>query len=132
MRFLLLLAAPLAALPALGGCSDSCSNTTVTQLDAPGGQHSVTLFQRDCGASTGFTTQISIHDRGSAPSGRGNIFVADADHGAAAVGDWGGPWAEMRWLAPDHLQIRYAEKSRIFNQIEQRDGIRISYEAVAR
>lgn len=38
----------------------------------------------------------------------------------------------MRWLAPDHLLIRYAAKSRLFEQQEEVSGVKISYQQVAR
>ena len=90
------------------------------------------MFQRDCGATTGFSTQVSVVAQGEQPSGSGNAFRADDDHGAAAAGTWGGPWAEIRWLAPDQLLIRYAAKSRLFEQEDEVSGIRISYQQVNR
>ena len=120
------------ALIALSGCSDGCKNSRVSRVDAPDGLNSAVMFQRDCGATTSFTTQISVVRRGSEPTGGGNTFRADADHGAAARGDWGGPWAEMRWLAPDHLLIRYAVKSRLFEQRAEVAGVKISYQELAR
>ena len=112
----------------LGACSDQCANTIVSKIDSPDGAHSAVLFQRDCGASTGFSTQISIIDRGAAPSGSGNTFRADDDHGAARAGDWGGSWASATWLAKDRLLIRYAHKSRIFEQASEVDGVHVTYE----
>lgn len=114
----------------LAGCSDVCSNGIISRTDAPGGRHSAVLFQRDCGATTGFSTQVSITDDGTV-SGSGNVFRADDDHGAASDGRWGGPWAEIRWIAPDRLLIRYAAKSRVFQQAESVDGVRVSYQPVA-
>ena len=93
---------------AVSGCTDGCGNTVVRQADAPDGKHSAVMFQRDCGATTGFSTQLSIVRAGEPPAGAGNTFRADDDHGAASAGDWGGPWAEMSWLAPDRLLVRYA------------------------
>ncbi len=119
-------------LAALTGCSDVCRNNVVQRLSAPYGRHQAIMFQRDCGATTGFSTQISVIDRGERATGSGNAYRADADHGAAAVGHWGGPWAEVRWLAPDHLVVRYAENSRIFEQDDRVSGIRISYRSVSR
>lgn len=119
-----------ALLPLVGGCSDACTNTVVTSAVAPDGRHSAALFQRDCGATTGFSSQISLVAPGEDPSGAGNVFRADDDHGAAVAGTWGGPWAEMKWLAADHLLIRYATKSRVFNRADHVDGIRLTYQAV--
>ena len=107
---------PIVGLCALGACSDNCTNSVITRADDPTGTRSAVIFNRDCGATTGFSTQISIIEKGEQLSGGGNTFRADDDHGAATVGAWGGPWAEMKWLAPDHLLIRYASNSRIFEQ----------------
>lgn len=121
-----------AGLFALSGCSDGCTNSPISRADAPDGQHSAVMFQRDCGATIGFSTQISVLEHGKEPTGGGNTFRADANHGAAAAGDWGGPWAEMRWLAPDHLLVRYAAKSRLFEQQQEVSGVKISYQQVPR
>ena len=58
--------------------------------------------------------------------------MADDDHGAAADGGWGGPWIAVTWLAPKHLLIRYAAKSRIFKKAENVEGVLVSYEATKR
>lgn len=118
-------------LGATAGCSDTCSNKLVQVVKAPGGQHADALFQRDCGATTGFSTQVSVLTPGDKVSGGGNAFQADDDHGAAPVGEWQGSWAELRWLSADHLLIRYAAKSRVFKRDDQAGGVRISYSEVA-
>jgi hypothetical protein len=102
----------------------------VAQIGAPGGQHAAVLFQRDCGATTRFSTQVSIIGAGDGLSGAGNAYSADDGHGAAFIGSWGGPWTEMKWLAPDHILIRFDAKSRIFLQAVQVNGIRVTYEPV--
>lgn len=114
----------------LSACSDMCANSVVSRASSPDGQHDAVLFQRDCGATTGFSTQVSILGAGDQPSGSGNAFRADDDHGSARAGDWGGSWAELRWLAPDHLLVRYAAKSRIFEQDDVVSGVKITYEPV--
>lgn len=50
----------LAVLLILGGCSDTCGNTAVSRLLASDEQHEAVMFKRDCRATTGFSTQISI------------------------------------------------------------------------
>jgi hypothetical protein len=120
----------VALLAHLGGCSDTCSNDVVAHANAPDGQHQAALFLRDCGATTGFSTQVSIIGSGQEPSGTGNAYRADDDHGAAFVGSWGGPWAEVKWLAADHILIRFDAKSRIFQRADQVNGVRVTYEAV--
>jgi len=90
------------------------------------------MFQRDCGATSGFSTQVSVLEDGDEPSGGGNTYRADDDHGAAELGNWGGPWAEITWLTPNHLLVRYAAGSRIFEQDEEVAGVNVSYEPVNR
>jgi len=116
MRRILLSRLPLLAMPLLGACSDMCGNAVVRVATSPDGRFDAVLFQRDCGATTGFSTQISVLRRGDRPSGTGNAFIADTDHGRARGGPWGGPWAGMRWLGPDRLLVRYARHARIFRQ----------------
>lgn len=115
---------------ALGACSDMCSNEVVTRLASPDGEREAVMFQRDCGATAGFSTQVSILETGELLSGRGNTFRADDDHGAAERGAWGGSWAEMKWLASDRLLIRYATNSRLFEQDDSVSGVVVSYEGV--
>jgi hypothetical protein len=122
---------PLLAFSLLaGGCSDMCGNTIVSQVTSPDGRRNAVMFQRDCGATTGFSTQVSILNAGKPLSGIGNVFRADDDHGAARAGEWGGPWTEIKWLAPDHLQVLYAAKSRLFAQEKDVSGVKITYQAI--
>ncbi|WP_157136814.1 hypothetical protein [Sphingomonas sp. PAMC 26617] len=123
-------AALLATLMICSGCSDACQNTVVSRNLSPDGTHVAVLFQRDCGATTGFSTQISILDAKDKPLGGGNAFVADDDHGAARIGNWEGSWADIKWLSPERLRIRYATKSRLFKQKERVSGVIISYQMV--
>jgi hypothetical protein len=128
----MLLAAGLLSLTGCFDLSSGCANSIISRADAPDGLHSAVMFQRDCGATTGFSTQISVLKPEQEPSDGGNAFIADADHGAAATGEWGGPWAEIRWLDNTTLLIRFASGSRIFEQSKQVSGVRINYQAVGR
>lgn len=121
---------PMLAFLALSGCSDACQDTVASSSLSPNGALAAVLFQRDCGATTGFSTQISILQPDDKPTGGGNVFIADDNHGAARVGSWDGSWAEATWLASDHLLIRYAAKSRLFKRSDSVSGVKISYQMV--
>jgi len=114
------------------GCSDGCGNTIVTSKEAPDARHAAVLFQRNCGATTGFSTQISVLNAGKQPTGSGNAFNADDDHGAAQAAPWGGPWAELVWLSPSRLLVRYDAMARVFQRSEAVSGVQISFEPVVR
>jgi hypothetical protein len=115
----------------MGGCSDfPCGNQIIKEETAPDGRTRAVLFQRDCGATTAFSTQISILKIGEALSGPGNVFVADTNHGAAAATDWGGPWADARWLSPSDLLITHDEKARIFKSEYHQSSINVTFEKI--
>ena len=118
--------------PILAGCSDGCANRVLATQVSPDGQYSAVLFERNCGATTPFATHVSILRKGERLSGSGNTFTADANHGAASTGDWGGPWASIAWLSPSKLVVKYADGSRSFRREEEVAGVNISYEPVRR
>ncbi|MEH3146073.1 MAG: hypothetical protein PGN34_12160 [Methylobacterium frigidaeris] len=122
----------VAALLLAGGCSPSCDETVIARSDAPDGRRGAVVLRRDCGATTGSSTRVAILSPGDLPSDAGTVFSADDDHGAAAPGDGGGPWAEARWLTADHLLVSHAARSRVFRQSGEAAGVRISYRAVDR
>ena len=116
----------------VSGCSDVCQNSTVSTAAAPSGDLKAVLFQRDCGSTTGFSSQVSVTGPDEAPSGGGNVFIADTDHGVANAASWGGPWVELRWVSPQELLIRYDAKARLFAQNATVSGVTVTYEKVTR
>ena len=86
------------------------------------------IFQRDCGATTGFSTQISILPAQAQLGGDGgNVFVADTDHGAAPSDGVGGPEVHVRWLADDHLEVLHHVQARVFRSEARVGQVRITY-----
>lgn len=128
---MLKLATPLLIL-SLTGCSDTCSNDVQRAVDAPDGKLTAFLFQRDCGATTDFSTQVSVVDFCDRPSGAGNVFVADTDRGATQREAWGGPWADITWISPKHLLVGYDARSSVFKQNQEVSGVRITFKKVRR
>ena len=122
----------IVAMFGLAGCADLCGNQIVSRVNSPDGKLSAVLFQRDCGATTGFSTQISIVPVGQALSGAGNVFQADDDHGSATAADWGGPWADLHWISSDQLRVRYDGKSRVFETNAHVSGVDVRFEKVTR
>lgn len=84
------------------------------------------MFMRECGATTDFTTQVSV-DAGLL-QWVGNAFVADAYNGGKR-GSWGGPWATMKWVAPDHLLATYDKQARVFTRNSTVEGVTVTFEA---
>jgi hypothetical protein len=58
-----------------------CENELVGEHTSPDGQYKAVLFVRDCGATTGFNTQVSLlRSNQHLKNGSGNLFIADTDH----------------------------------------------------
>ena len=84
--------------------SDVCGNDLVAEHLSPDGKAKLLIFQRDCGATTGFSTQASLVAAEAKLSGSsGNLFIADTDHGIAPSGPGGGPDLRVRWEGPKRL-----------------------------
>jgi hypothetical protein len=99
------------------GCADLCRNDEVGRVASPDQKVEAVIFQRDCGATTDFSTQISIIPKGGRlPREAGNVFIADTDHGKAPSASWGGPSAEVAWLTNRTLRIVSHPGARIFQQ----------------
>jgi len=116
---------------ALWGCVDPCGNQVVDEQLSPDGKHRVVLFQRDCGAVTDYSTQVSVLSAGQKlPDLAGNTFVAEVDRGKseqAARGPWGGPDVEVHWASANALRILYAPGSRLLTAEHLIEGVRVSY-----
>ena len=117
------------AMALTSGCSNACRNDIVSIAAAPGGKRQVAMFTRNCGATTGNSTQVSVLGANEAPTAAGNAFVADRGTVATA---WGGPWAEVVWLGPTRLLIRYDSRARVFLKAPRVGSVTISYQPVTR
>ncbi|MGH7027640.1 hypothetical protein [Brevundimonas sp.] len=114
------------------GCSNGCGNNILANVASPNGNLSAVVFERSCGATTGYSTQVSVLPSGSLPSSAGNAFVADTDGRAAAFDASGAPWAEVVWVGDDRLTVRHDAEARVFTQNREVSGVQISYQAVER
>jgi hypothetical protein len=107
-----------------------CANEPLGEVLSPDGARKAVVFQRDCGATTGFSTQVSVIASSSSTldNSSGNVFVADTDHGSASAGPGGGPWVSVHWLAPDQLLVRHQANARVFKAELQFRAVHIRYE----
>ncbi len=106
-----------------------CGNEVLNRETSPDGKHVVFTFERDYGATTGFSTQVSVllarndltNDDG------GNVFVCDTDHGEAPPGPGGGPDVKVEWMDERHLKISYHQRARVFLKRDVIEGTSITY-----
>lgn len=108
---------------------DMCGNQIIEEVLSPDQQNKVTIFERDCGATTGFSTQASIISaQGFLPNQGGNLFVSDTDHGKAPSGPGGGPKVEVTWKDNHSLILRHHKNVRISKAENKMKDFYIVYE----
>jgi hypothetical protein len=110
----------------LGGFG-GCGNDLLKTISSPSGGRKLVIFQRDCGATTGFSTQASLLPARDRLRGSGNVFIADTDHGRAPSGPGGGPQLDARWIAEDMLELRYHPQARVFLADSVQPGVTIRF-----
>lgn len=93
-----------------------CGNDIVSELPSPDKRFKAVVFQRDCGATTGFSTQISIipfNEKLGDDSG-GNIFVANDNNGNAPLSDKGTIQTDAQWKDSSRLRIIYDKRAKVY------------------
>ncbi len=100
----------------LCGCS-MCGNEIGYEELSPDGKFKAVVFERDCGATTRASTQISILPKSeSLTNEAGNIFIAKGDLRIA-----------MQWISTTELSVTYPPGTTVFRKQEQKDGITIRF-----
>ena len=104
---------------------DLCGNERLAEYPSPDGKVKVIVFERDCGATTDFSTQASIVPASAElPSGVGNLFVADTNHGSAPSGVGGGPELRVRWIDERTVELAHHVLARVNKAAPKVGGVR--------
>jgi hypothetical protein len=102
-----------------------CNNEIRRELASPNGKMKAVVFQRDCGATVGFNTQVSVLPSGSKlPNDGGNVFVADGGQGNAPSG----PFVAVSWINDTELLVTYDKQTRVFHNESSVGNIRVRYD----
>ena len=116
----LFVAALVAALSSALGCGwdPLCGNVELARHPSPDRKREVLVFQRNCGATTGYVTHVSLVDSGDAldDNDDGNLYIEDEDLGGI----------EVRCHGPRAVVIR--AQGPAFRAETEFDGISIRYE----
>ncbi len=77
---------------------DMCGNEVYSEVLSPDGEYKAVVFQRDCGATTGFSTQVSIiHSGVNLKNEGGNVYIIDGHPRDTLL--------VARWLSDAELRI---------------------------
>ncbi|MFK5707527.1 DUF5412 family protein [Lysinibacillus boronitolerans] len=94
---------------------DMCGNEIIQEVPSPNGKKVAYLFNRDCGATTSVSFQLSIMNKDDKlPNKSGNTFVSDGEF-------------TIEWINEKNLRINYKESSRIYEKDTRVNGIKIKY-----
>lgn len=89
------------------------------------------VFRRSCGATTGFSTEVSvIGPNEPLPTGDviGNVFaVGDTSRHRAEISFEDVLSLNVEWMSPRVLQITHSARADVFRQQHERGGVRILY-----
>lgn len=99
-----------------------CANTVVAESPSPDGRWKALVFERDCGATTRASLQVSVLPAGGALGDEGgNVFA-----GELAESGGGGAPLGMRWLGPDLLQLSHSPHLKVIRAEAAVGGVRIA------
>jgi hypothetical protein len=99
---------------------DMCANSVLTESVAPSGRLKAVVFERDCGATTNFSTQVSILPASETLSNEGgNVFVADRVGGI-----------RLSWRSDAQLRIEHHANARLFKTETLYKNVGIEYASV--
>jgi hypothetical protein len=105
------------ALTLLGGCGAVCENEIVQTVSSPSGKMKAVVFNRGCGATVGFSTQVSLLPASaSLPNAGGNVLV---------VGDK--IPLKIEWESDEGVRIAGQLDSQIFKREESVSGVQVAY-----
>jgi len=110
----------VASLIGLSACGpDSlCGNKILAETLSPDGKMKAVLFTRDCGATTGYSTQISVIPQAKKlPNDGGNVFIIDGE-----------PTITLRWGDDGLRVISGGVHKTAIKALTEIDGIRVAYE----
>lgn len=113
----------------LGGL---CGSTVVQTFPSPDQQHDAVLYELNCGATTSFSTQVSLVRHGEVIKDEaGNMFTADDNDHQAPLGPGNVVRVDLRWLAPDSLELTYDPRAQIFQRADRIGRVWVLYRPFA-
>jgi hypothetical protein len=101
----------------LCGCSP-CENEVTQSVLAPSGRLKAVVFNRGCGATVGFNTQVSILEAGrQLPDDGGNVLIVDDKVKFS-----------LQWTSDTTLNISGSLATRAFKKESEVAGVEVSYD----
>jgi hypothetical protein len=94
---------------------DMCGNDILQKVPSPSGDNVAYVFERSCGATTGFSPQLSILDKDDDfQNESGNTFRSDKDF-------------SIEWVDEKSLKVIYDKSSETYEMDKKVNGIKVDY-----
>lgn len=105
-----------------------CRDAVAGRYPAPQGGRAVVVAVRSCGATTGYATHVFLAFPGEPLLGRrGNVLVADTDHGNAPDAPAGGLPVRVEWADRDSVILHYDRRGRVFSAASRARGVTVTH-----
>ncbi len=101
---------------AITGCDNMCGSELLNSVSSPNGNKKAVSFVYDCGATTGFSTQVSILDVDDLITSAGNIMTTDGKNNL-----------KLEWVSDKELLISNTKRLKIFKKERSFKNINVSY-----
>ncbi|MDQ2972287.1 MAG: hypothetical protein ABIY40_00315 [Rhodanobacteraceae bacterium] len=89
--------------------------------------HDAVVFERDCGAGSGFASQVSVLSRGAKAWGYGTAFEIGDYSDRVPMDTNGVVPIQLRWEGSKHLLITFPKEGRIYLASPRVNGVAITY-----
>ncbi len=98
-----------------------CSNAIYSQAFSPNGEFKAVAFSRDCGATTSFSTHVSLlHSNDNLANEAGNTFISK---GSATLVN-----PSLAWHSNSNLRITFSNQGKVFKANKEYSGnVAVSY-----
>ncbi|HYG03614.1 MAG TPA: hypothetical protein VD927_14295 [Chryseosolibacter sp.] len=112
--------------------SDMCENQIIEETQSPSKQFKTIIFTRDCGATTGHSTQLSIiKATDQLGNEAGNVFILTDKFEDGVRFENGGAKVKAVWTGDDALTIYYDSKIEFTKKLKQVKDVKITYRPLA-
>lgn len=98
------------------GCTDMCESQLLQKIESPNGELKAVSYLYDCGATTGFSTQLSILNIDELIDSPGNVFISKGTNKLL-----------FKWESDTVLEIGSTKGLEIFKRETELDSVSITY-----
>jgi hypothetical protein len=111
----------------LSGCGDPCDIKMISAIKSPDGRKDAGLFEKSCGATTGFTYQIYIADLGDTSLQNGSLILHFGRNRDFSWPENRKEFAQISWRDTNILDVALRHPARIFDEEKSAKGVSVVY-----